>query len=63
VRHACKLLSPWPIKGGAVALPQGMETETDGTHTHASRLHPDIGTCVNKYLWDLEDQPPLPPRL
>jgi hypothetical protein len=23
VRHACKLLSPWPIKGGAVPQPQG----------------------------------------
>jgi hypothetical protein len=23
VRHACKLLPPWPIKGGAVPQPQG----------------------------------------
>jgi hypothetical protein len=28
VRHACKLLPPWPIKGGAVPQPQG--TRDDG---------------------------------
>jgi hypothetical protein len=38
-------------------------TETDGAHSHAFRLHPDIGTCLNQYLRDLEDQPPLPTRL
>jgi hypothetical protein len=47
VRHACKLLSPWPIKGGAVPQPQGTDTETDDAHLHAFRLHPDIGTCLN----------------
>jgi hypothetical protein len=46
VRNACKLPPPWPIKGGAVPWPQrGM---TDGTHPHAFRLHPDIGTCLNQ---------------
>jgi hypothetical protein len=60
VRHACKLLSPWPIKGGAVPQPQGT---TDSNHTHVFRLHYDIGTRLNQYLWDLEARPPLPPRL
>jgi hypothetical protein len=60
VRHACKLLSPWPIKGGAFPQPQGT---TDSNHTHAFSLHYDIGTCLNQYLWDLEAWPPLPPRL
>jgi hypothetical protein len=32
-------------------------------HTHAFRLHHDIGTFLNQYLWDLEAKPPLPPRL
>jgi hypothetical protein len=63
VRHACKLLSPWPIEGGAVPQQQGTDTETDDTHSQAFRLHPDIDTCLNQYLWDLEGQPPLPPRL
>jgi hypothetical protein len=63
VQHAYKLLSPWPIKGGAVPQPQGTETETDGARSHAFRLHPGIDTCLNQYLWDLGDQPPLPPRL
>jgi hypothetical protein len=63
VRHACKLLSPWPIKGGAVPQPQGTDMETDDAHLHAFRLHHDIGTFLNQYLWDLEDLPPLPPRL
>jgi hypothetical protein len=39
VRHACKLLSPWPIKGGAVSQPKGTDTETDDVHLHAFRLH------------------------
>jgi hypothetical protein len=34
VRHACKLLHPWPIKGGAVPQPQGGHgTTTAITHT------------------------------
>jgi hypothetical protein len=44
VRHACKLLSPWPIKEGAVPQPQGT---TGSNHTHAFHLHYDIGTCLN----------------
>jgi hypothetical protein len=62
VRHACKLLPPWPIKGGAVPQPRGHGT-TDNGHSHALRLLHDIGTCLNQYLWDLEARPPLPPRL
>jgi hypothetical protein len=27
VRHTCKLLSPWPINGGAVPQPQGTDTD------------------------------------
>jgi hypothetical protein len=61
VRHACKLLSPWPIKGRAIPQPQGGATGSD--HAHTFRLHHDIGTCLNQYLWDLEARPPLPPRL
>jgi hypothetical protein len=60
VRHACKLLPPWPMKGGVV--PQSGGT-TDSNHPHAFRLHHDIGTCLNQKLWDLEARPPLPPRL
>jgi hypothetical protein len=62
VRHACELLPPWPIKGGAVPQPWGHGT-TDINHLHALRLLRDIGTCLNQYLWDLEARPPLPPRL
>jgi hypothetical protein len=61
MRHTCKLLSPWLIKGRAIPQPQG--TTTDSDHTHAFRFHHDIGTCLNQYLWDLEAQPPLSPRL
>jgi hypothetical protein len=62
VRHTCKLLPPWPIKGGAVLQPRGHGT-TGSDHPHALRLHHDIGTCLNQYLWDMEAWPPLPPRL
>jgi hypothetical protein len=33
VRHACKLLPPWPIKGGAVPQPRERERRTGITHT------------------------------
>jgi hypothetical protein len=62
VRHACKLLPPWPIKGAAVSQPRG-EGTTDNNHSHALRLLHDIGTRLNQYPWDLEARPPLPPRL
>jgi hypothetical protein len=62
VRHACKLLPPWPIKGGAVSQPWGHGT-ADSNHTHALRLLHDTATCLNQYLRDLEASPPLPPRL
>jgi hypothetical protein len=60
VRHACKLLSPWPIKGGVAPQPQ---RTTDSNHMHAFLPHRDIGTFLNQYLSDLEARPPLPPRL
>jgi hypothetical protein len=60
VRHACKLLPPRPIKGGAAPQPQGTR---DNNYPHDLRLLHDIGTCLNQYLWDLEARPPLPPRL
>jgi hypothetical protein len=62
VRHICKLLPPWPIKGGAIPQPQEENTDTNDTLTPLAS-HSNIGTCLNQYLWDLEDQPPLPPRL
>jgi hypothetical protein len=62
VRHVCKLLPPWPIKGGAVPHCRGQGT-TDSDHPHALRLLLDISICLNQYLWDLEARPPLPPRL
>jgi hypothetical protein len=37
VRHACKLLPPWPIKGGTAPRPRGHGT-TDSDHLHALRL-------------------------
>jgi hypothetical protein len=62
VWHACKLLPPWPIKGGAAPQPRGHGT-TDSDHSHALRLLHDIGTCLNQHLWDLEASPSLLPRL
>jgi hypothetical protein len=62
VQHACKLLPPWPIKGGAVPIRRGHGT-TDNDHPHALRLLHNIGTFLNQYLWDLEARPPLPPCL
>jgi hypothetical protein len=35
VRHACKSLSPWPIKGRAIPQPQGTVSRDDGLRTHA----------------------------
>jgi hypothetical protein len=66
VRHACKLLSPWLIKGRATPSRGGGGGgggTTNSDRTHAFCLHHDIGTCLNQYLWDLEARPPLPPRL
>jgi hypothetical protein len=48
VRHACKLLTPWPIKGGAAPQPRGHGT-TDSDHSHVLRLLHDIGTCLNQH--------------
>jgi hypothetical protein len=52
-RHACHFTS--------YDLPS---TPPSSRHSHMPfAFHSDIGTCLNQYLWDLEDQPPLPPRL
>jgi hypothetical protein len=53
VRHACKLPSPWPIKGEAVPQPQGRGTRRRTAHSHAFRLHP-------RY-WHLPQSVPLGP--
>jgi hypothetical protein len=42
VRHASKLLPPWPIKGGQSPSRRGHGT-TDSDHPHALRLLRDIG--------------------
>jgi hypothetical protein len=47
VRHACKLLPPWPIKGGAAPQARGHGT-TDSNHSLALRLPHDIGTHLNQ---------------
>jgi hypothetical protein len=47
VRHACNLLPPWPIKGGAAPQPRGQGT-TDNNHSLALRLLHDIGTRLNQ---------------
>jgi hypothetical protein len=47
VRHACKLLPPWPIKGGAAPQPRGHGT-TGNNHSLAPRLLHDIGTRLNQ---------------
>jgi hypothetical protein len=62
VQHACKLLVPWPIKGGAAPQPRGHGT-TDNNLSHTLRLLHGIGTRLNQHLWDLEATPSLPPRL
>jgi hypothetical protein len=49
VRHACNLLPPWPIKGGAPPQPQGdRHGTTDSSHSHALRLPHNIGTRLNQ---------------
>jgi hypothetical protein len=35
VRHACKLLPPWPIKGGAVPQPRGTWDDGQRSPTHS----------------------------
>jgi hypothetical protein len=36
VRHTCKLLSPWPIKGRAISQPQGTGRWLAITYTHSA---------------------------
>jgi hypothetical protein len=40
VRHTCKLLSPWPIKGGAVPQPRGAEKKEGDERRTLIRLSP-----------------------
>jgi hypothetical protein len=62
VQHACKLLPPWPIKGGAT--PQPRQTRDDGQQS-LTRYPPSprYWHSPQSNLWDLEATPPLPPRL
>jgi hypothetical protein len=63
VQHACKLLPPWPIKGGAAPQPQG-KTRDDGQQTLAcSPPSPRYWHLPQSSLWDLEATPSLPPCL
>jgi hypothetical protein len=49
VQRACKLLPPWPIKGGTAPQPQDKRHgTTDDSHSHALRLPHDIGTRLNQ---------------
>jgi hypothetical protein len=49
VQRACKLLPPWPIKGGAVPQQwEGGGGKTDNNHSLALRLLHDIGTHLNQ---------------
>jgi hypothetical protein len=62
VRHACKLLSPWPIKGGAAPQPRGEGDDGQQSLTR-SPPSPRYWHSPQSNLWDLEAKPPLPPRL
>jgi hypothetical protein len=42
VQRACKLLPPWPIKGGAAPQPQGRDTGRRTTTTHSLFTFPTI---------------------
>jgi hypothetical protein len=56
VRHACKLLSPWPIKGGAVPQPQGRGGKRRGDQWRTlTRLSP------SPRYWHLPQSVPLGP--
>jgi hypothetical protein len=60
VRHACKLLPPWPIKWGAVTWSQGKERYSAHTHTHALPAFTTVLVLASiKNLWDQEARPPL----
>jgi hypothetical protein len=48
VQHACKLLPPWPIKGGAAPSRRGDRGTTDSDHSLAPLLLHDIGTRLNQ---------------
>jgi hypothetical protein len=62
VWHTCKLLPPWPIKGGAV--PQSQGTRDDGQRSPTrSPPSPRYWHLPHQYLWDLEARLPLPPHL
>jgi hypothetical protein len=52
VRHTCKLLSPWPIKGGAIPQPQGGQ-QRRSAYLHAFRPSP-------RYWHSPQSIPPRP---
>jgi hypothetical protein len=61
VWHACKLLPPWPIKGGAAPQPRRRD---DGQQSLTRPSpSPRYWHSPQSNLWDLEAMPPLPPRL
>jgi hypothetical protein len=62
VRHACKLLPPWHIKGGAAPQLRG---HGDDRQQSLTRFHPSprYWHSPQSNLWDLEATPSLPPRL
>jgi hypothetical protein len=64
VQRACKLLPPWPIKGGGGSPPAAGDRH--GRRAAVSYTLPAFPTILNSpqsNLWDLEATPPLPPRL
>jgi hypothetical protein len=48
VQRACKLLPPWPIKGGQPPGHRGRHGTTGNSHLHALRLPHDNGTRLNQ---------------
>jgi hypothetical protein len=42
MRHACNLLPPWPIKGGAAPQPQGTDTGRRTANAHTLSVFPTI---------------------
>jgi hypothetical protein len=61
--RACKLLPPWPIKGGGAPSRRG-QTRDDGQQSLTRSLpSPRHWHSPQSNLWYLEATPPLPPRL
>jgi hypothetical protein len=60
--HACKLLPPWPIKGGVVPQPRG-EGTTDSNHSHALHFSPRYWRSPQSLPLGLGDQASSPTTL